>query len=246
MASTRNEPPSAPGRSKGSRNNKMPAFFHSISRHITDERVDMLISGAKSVVGTAGNVIPDGLVPGLSQALSSVELILGKIQKMRTNTKGRLDTAESIETLQRILRSSLEETRDWRLSDMTLEHQLVQETVNAVDPLKARINGLLRSLGEIEQLATPLPRKYWWSRLFCVDQDAGLLSNIHSKVEEATKNFELQNGIAIERVLGDMYNHLRRVDHDRQLKVNEKNLNALRRSKDASYKSYYVEEKAKL
>ncbi|OCH94638.1 hypothetical protein OBBRIDRAFT_102974 [Obba rivulosa] len=210
------------------------------------ERVDAILSSAKGIVGVAADLSSDVPIPGLSRAFSVLESLLSKIEQMRSNKQEARDTINSLKALQDALNSSLNEIH-FQTKDMdSTGRQVAQEMVTGSDGLKKRITGLLSELQDTEDIANELRRRHWWSRFAFTQQDADLLKKIHRKVIEATENFKLQGGIAIEGLIRDICDQLRRVSHERRLKANETTLKQLSRSKDASYKSHYVEEKAKL
>ncbi|OCH91367.1 hypothetical protein OBBRIDRAFT_526755 [Obba rivulosa] len=225
---------------------QMPTKFNARKRESNDETVDAVLSIAKGAVSVAVDISSDIPVPGLNRALSVLGALLERIEKMRDNEEEAHDLIDSIESLRAVLNSSIA-----RLSEQTkdldpAQREAVRRTAAAPEGLNMRINRLLSDLEEIEDMIWELPKKHWWSKLMSTEQDAKQLRLMNRKIIAATNNFKLQGGIALERLVTEICGQLRQDGRDRISRANDETLNELRRSKDASYKSYYVEEKAKL
>ncbi|OCH85415.1 hypothetical protein OBBRIDRAFT_891193 [Obba rivulosa] len=208
-------------------------------------RLDALLTTAKGALGIAADVSSDLPIPGLNNAFSALEQVLGRVEKMRSNKQEAKDAVLSIKALRTVLLSSANSLRSQTTSIKQSEHHAARQTLESSDILNDRITALSNQLVEVQNIAEVLPKRKRWSRLVYTQQDADLLRTIRSRVDEAKENFKLQGGIAIEDLLREVSYRLQRTEHDRLLRDYNNYLEKLNPA-DASYRSSLTDEKSRL
>ncbi|OCH85419.1 hypothetical protein OBBRIDRAFT_891195 [Obba rivulosa] len=212
---------------------------------IDHDRIDALITSVKGALGIAVDVSSDIPIPGLGHVFSVLNQVLGRIEKMRANKQEAKDAATSIKALRDVLQSSANTLRSQTRRMKPSERHAARRTLESEDVLKERIEALSNQLVGIQDLAEALPKTSRWSRLVYTEQDTDLLKQIRTRVVEATENFKLQGGIAMEDLLREVCYRLQQTEHDRLLRDYNNDLKELKPA-DASYRSYLTDEKSRL
>ncbi|OCH94627.1 hypothetical protein OBBRIDRAFT_102544 [Obba rivulosa] len=210
-----------------------------------DSPVDAALSITRDAAGLAADLTSDLPVSGLSQAFSLLEALLTRIETTRSNKEQARDAVRSIKALRAALQASTEGIRQEARRMDPAERHVVEQTINASDELRRRIEGLRKQLNRVQHLAGRLHKRRWWSGFFYAKQDAELLGRINRRVREARKNFKIQGGIAVESLLAEVCDRLRQNEHDRLVRVHHDVLQTLNPA-DASYRSDLTEEKSRL
>ncbi|EMD36790.1 hypothetical protein CERSUDRAFT_95061 [Gelatoporia subvermispora B] len=210
-----------------------------------DEPADAALSTAIDVVGVAECATSNIPVPGLGAAFSALDVLLHKVQDMKSNTQEAQDTIHNIESLRLVLESSttkiLDQTR--YIDDIQRQRMLRQDS--ASEELRVRIDKLSKELGTLGKLAEKLPKKRCWMRLLFTQQHAELLQRINRRVTEAKGRFQVHGDINIEQILGEMCELMKREEHERLLRIHSDILEKLNPA-DASYRSSAADEKSRL
>ncbi|OCH83707.1 hypothetical protein OBBRIDRAFT_514679 [Obba rivulosa] len=123
----------------------------------------------------------------------------------------------ALKALRAVLQSGANTLRSQTRRMKPSERHAARRTLESEDVLKDRIEALSNQLVGIQDLAEALPKTSRWSRLVYTEQDTDLLKQIQTRVVEATENFKLQGGIAMEDLLREVCYRLQRTEHDRLL-----------------------------
>ncbi|OCH94648.1 hypothetical protein OBBRIDRAFT_103371 [Obba rivulosa] len=204
------------------------------------EKLDAIVSNAKSAINVANSVLSNFSVPGLSTALSIVDQLLDRVAEVRANAQDKVEVIEKIKTLVTLLGSTAKDITSAMDSMTTTDRCEAQEQIKGSDVVKSRVEELVSKLESTLTATGEEQHKNWLSRTWYSRQDAQALDRIRQRIIEATDNFKLQEGITFQQLLYQIMESTRRLERE----TREYHL----RSEDElpSYKSQYVEYKAKL
>ncbi|EMD36794.1 hypothetical protein CERSUDRAFT_123842 [Gelatoporia subvermispora B] len=208
-------------------------------------RLEVLLTSAKGTLGIASDVASDIPVPGLAHVFSVLEQVLKRVEKMRANKQEAKDAVSSIKALHSAVQTSANSLRSEAIRLKPSEYEAAKHTLSTSDALKDRIESLSNELNDIQHIAASLTKRRRFSKFVYTDQDADLLKQIRTRVDEARENFKLQGGIALEDLLREICYRLQRTEHDRLLRDYSNDLGKLNPA-DASYRSSLTDEKSRL
>ncbi|EMD36666.1 hypothetical protein CERSUDRAFT_114603 [Gelatoporia subvermispora B] len=208
-------------------------------------RADAVVSAVRGVFGIVADVSSDFPIPALGYAFSVLESIMERIEKMRANSQDAKEAVESIKALRKTLRTSSNSIGRYSRQLQPGEREVAADILDSSHQMRDRIESLCDRLGSIQDLAEDLPSRGRLSRLIYTEQDADLLKRIKSEVKEATENFRLKGDIAVEDILRDMRANLQDMAREGRIQSCHEQLSQLDPA-DASYRSEYTSEKARL
>ncbi|PCH38828.1 WD40 repeat-like protein [Wolfiporia cocos MD-104 SS10] len=163
--------------------------------------VEDVLLGTRLALTDSQLLLSASPIPGLDGAVTILSALLDKVMKMRENNDTRDEIAREVEKLLFAMKSVVAQADNSVDSADPDDRSKIRTVLQSSPDLARRVQGLTTELEDLDKKAVSIAQGSAFSRWLRSDENAAILRDIKTGINQALKRFETQSVAAIEQLL---------------------------------------------